>query len=78
MCSYSRCSGPAPASGRPLGRSGRCQSGLRQSPAAPAGNPIPGQPQAVVSIGVDGSFLEVGQPFHPAKIQALPAKIFSC
>ena len=39
MCSYSRCSGPAPASGRPLGRSGRCQSGLRQSPAAPAGNP---------------------------------------
>ena len=30
------------------------------------------------SIGVAGSFSEGGQPFHPAKIQYLPAKIFSC
>ena len=29
-------------------------------------------------IGVAGSFSEGGQPFCPAKIQALPAKIFSC
>ena len=31
-----------------------------------------------VFIGVAGSFSEGGQPFCPAKIQALPAKIFSC
>ena len=30
------------------------------------------------SIGVAGSFSEGGQPFRPAKIQSLPAKIFSC
>ena len=29
-------------------------------------------------IGVAGSFSEGGQPFCPAKIQTLPAKIFSC
>ena len=29
-------------------------------------------------IGVAGSFSEGGQPFRPAKIQSLPAKIFSC
>ena len=28
-------------------------------------------------IGVAGSFSEGGQPFHPAKIQSFPAKIFS-
>ena len=31
-----------------------------------------------IYIGVAGSFSEGGQPFRPAKIQALPAKIFSC
>ena len=30
----------------------------------------------VTCIGVAGSFSEGGQPFCPAKIQALPAKIF--
>ena len=32
----------------------------------------------LLSIGVAGSFSEGGQPFRPAKIQSLPAKIFSC
>ena len=33
---------------------------------------------STVVIGVAGSFSEGGQPFRPAKIQSLPAKIFSC
>ena len=32
----------------------------------------------ICDIGVAGSFSEGGQPIRPAKIQALPAKIFSC
>ena len=32
----------------------------------------------IKSIGVAGSFSEGGQPFRPAKIQSLPAKIFFC
>ena len=33
-------------------------------------------PVPVGAIGVAGSFSEGGQPFRPAKIQSLPAKIF--
>ena len=32
----------------------------------------------IEAIGVAGSFSGGGQPFCPAKIQSLPAKIFSC
>ena len=30
------------------------------------------------NIGVSGSFLRGGQQLHPAKIQSLPAEIYSC
>ena len=33
---------------------------------------------AIVGIGVAGSFSGGGQPLRPAKIQFFPAKIFAC
>jgi len=61
--------------------------GLRRSPAyhrrkarrraarQAAGN---GQALQMGCIGVSGSFFRGGQQLHPAKIQSLPAEIYSC